>query len=92
MGHPNPFEQEGYFLFFPFGLFGQELVRKAFQVFVISRIKGENWDGTHFTLFIQGFLAGEYPRGVGGCFPPPPCNSFVFKVRRLEFCTELFLW
>ena len=26
---------------------------------------------------------------LGGCFPPPLHNSFVFKVRLLKFCTEL---
>ena len=26
---------------------------------------------------------------LGGCFPPPFHNSFVFKVRLLKFCTEL---
>ena len=41
------------------------------------------------TLFIPGFL-GWCSTG-GGCFPPPPCNSLVFKVRRLQFCTELLL-
>ena len=41
----------------------------------------------YLTLFIPGFLAGVVP----GCFPPTPCNSFVFKVGRVKFCTEL-LW
>ena len=26
---------------------------------------------------------------LGGCFPPPFHNSFVFKVRLLKFCTEI---
>ena len=43
------------------------------------------------TLFIPGFLAGVVPRGGGGCFPPPPCNSFVFHLRGLKFCTELLV-
>ena len=37
------------------------------------------------TLFIPGFFG--WCRG--GYFPPPPCNSSVFQVRRLKFCTEL---
>ena len=39
------------------------------------------------TLFIPGFFGWCST----GSFPPTPCNSFVFKVRRLKFCTEL-LW
>ena len=53
--------------------------------------------GQHF-LCLEGiqpysyraFLAGVVPE-EGGCFPPTPCNSFVFEVTRLKFCTEL-LW
>ena len=42
------------------------------------------------SLFIPGFFGWCRTEGRG-CFPPPPCNSFVFQVRRLKFCTEL-LW
>ena len=41
------------------------------------------------TLFILGFFGWCSTGEV--CFPPPPCNSFLFQVRRLKFCTEL-LW
>ena len=33
-------------------------------------------------------LAGVVPGG--GCFPPPLCNSFVFKVRRLSYVQNYF--
>ena len=34
------------------------------------------------------FLTGVVPINEG-CFQPTLCNSFVFKVKRLKFCTEL---
>ena len=39
------------------------------------------------TLFILCFFG--WCSTVEGCFPPPPYDSFVFKVRRLKFCTTL---
>ena len=56
-------------------------------------IKGKGFKGRNdykLTLFIPGFFGWCSTRGRE-CFPPTPCNSFVFKVRRLRFCTEL-LW
>ena len=34
------------------GNFGQELFCKACHVFVITRMKGENWDGTDFKMAV----------------------------------------